>query len=105
MGALPSAALLLASDMRARIPPEMSNYYCHPGKAGGSPWTLGMVGSKFGAYSQSMDSGGHRMWKLVLFSRLMRTTTDGRKFKLGGRPSALRLTDGLGVTSRKESNP
>ena len=23
--------------MRARIPPEMSNYYCHPGKAGGSP--------------------------------------------------------------------
>ncbi len=23
--------------MRARIPPEMSNYYCYPGRAGGSP--------------------------------------------------------------------
>src|SRR5271165_4052095 len=37
MGALPSAALLRASDMRARIPREMSNCYCLPGKAGGSP--------------------------------------------------------------------
>jgi len=37
MGALQSAALHPESDMRARIPPEMSNYYCHPGKAGGSP--------------------------------------------------------------------
>ena len=37
MGAPPSAALHPESDIRARIPPEMSNYYCHPGKAGGSP--------------------------------------------------------------------
>ena len=36
MGALPGAALLSASDMRARMPPEMSNSNCHPGKAGGT---------------------------------------------------------------------
>ncbi len=41
MGALPSAALHPESGMRARIPPEMSNYYCHPGKAGGSPLGFG----------------------------------------------------------------
>jgi hypothetical protein len=40
MGALQSAVLHPESEMRARIPPEMSNYYCHPGKAGGSPLDL-----------------------------------------------------------------
>jgi hypothetical protein len=33
--------LFPGSDMRARILPEASNCYCHPGKAGGSPRTLG----------------------------------------------------------------
>ena len=36
MGALPRFGLLHESEPRARVPREMSNIYCHPGKAGGS---------------------------------------------------------------------
>ncbi len=46
MGALPSAALHPESGMRARIPPEMSNYYCHPGKTGGCPLDFSSVARK-----------------------------------------------------------
>jgi len=37
MGAPPRVDFLRDRDPRARIPPEMSNFYCRPGKAGGSP--------------------------------------------------------------------
>ena len=49
MGALPSAALCPQSDMRARTPPEMSNYYCHPGKAGDLLRTLDNLDDRFRA--------------------------------------------------------
>jgi hypothetical protein len=40
MGALPMVDFFHDREPRARIPPEMSNFYCHPGKAGGSPMIL-----------------------------------------------------------------
>ena len=40
MGARPTVDFPHASEERARIPQEMSNFYCHPGKAGGSPMIL-----------------------------------------------------------------
>jgi len=40
MGAPPRVDFLRDRDPRARIPPEMSNFYCRPGKAGGSPMIL-----------------------------------------------------------------
>jgi len=43
MGALPRVGFLDESEQRARIPLEMSNFYCHPGKAGGSPMILGAL--------------------------------------------------------------
>ena len=41
MGALPRFGLLHESEPRGRVPREMSNIYCHPGKAGGLSLTLG----------------------------------------------------------------
>jgi hypothetical protein len=37
MGALPRVDFLHESELPPRIPPEMSNFYCHSGKAGRSP--------------------------------------------------------------------
>jgi len=59
MGALPSAALRPESDMRARIPPEMSNYYCHPGKAGGTLIPLDVKGQPLRDADRSIRLPSH----------------------------------------------
>jgi hypothetical protein len=40
MGARPTVDFPYESEEQARIPPEMSNFYCHPGKAGRSPMII-----------------------------------------------------------------
>src|SRR5215831_17918945 len=30
-------------SVRPYLLPELSNFYCHPGRAGGSPWLLGIA--------------------------------------------------------------